>query len=139
MNSSKHASIHNIMLATLYSTIKLKFCARIIHNSSMNSTFTKVHSEISRGMKLARCRKCGCMRGTLENLKASLPLLKLKDAKELLQNVNEWSGKLEPQEYPCFGCKYCIPPEAMTMLTAKYPKLASATLSSCEIQIDTSS
>ena len=119
--------------------IKLKFCAGIIHNSFMNSTFTKVHSEILRGMKLARCRKCGCMRGTLENLKASLPLLKLKDAKELLQNVQEWSEQLEPQEYPCFGCKYCIPPEAMTMLTAKYPKLASATLSSCEIKIDTGS
>ncbi len=79
------------------------------------------------------------MRGTLENLKASLPLLKLKDARELLRNVHEWSEKLEPQEYPCFGCKYCIPPEAMTMLTARYPKLASATLSNCEIQIDTSS
>ncbi len=105
----------------------------------MNPTFTKVHAEILRGMKLPRCRKCGCMRGTLENLKASLPLLKLKDAKELLRNVHEWYDKLEPQEYPCFGCKYCIPPEAMTMLTARYPKLASATLSSCEIQIDTGS
>jgi len=78
------------------------------------------------------------MRGTLENLKASLPLLKLKDAKELLQNVIEWSGQLTPQEYPCFGCKYCIPPEAMTMLTNKYPELASATLSSCEIKVDSS-
>ncbi|MEW6600260.1 MAG: hypothetical protein AB1499_04765 [Nitrospirota bacterium] len=101
----------------------------------MNPTFKKVHSEIQRGMKLSRCRKCGCMRGTLENLKASLPLLKLKDASELLQNVNEWSSQLEPQEYPCYGCKYCIPPEAMTILTSKYPLLASATLSSCEIKV----
>jgi tetrahydromethanopterin S-methyltransferase subunit A len=105
----------------------------------MNPIFTKVHSEIQRGMKLSRCRKCGCMRGTLGNLKASLPLLKLKDAKELLKNVNEWEEQLTPQEYPCFGCKYCIPPEAMTILTNKYPVLASATLSSCEITIDTSS
>lgn len=105
----------------------------------MNPTFKKVQSEIQRGMNLARCRKCGCMRGTLENLKASLPLLELKDAIDLLQNVNDWSGQLEPQEYPCFGCKYCIPPEAMTMLTNKYPALASATLSSCEIKVDSSS
>jgi tetrahydromethanopterin S-methyltransferase subunit A len=102
----------------------------------MNPTFKKVHSEIQRGMRLSRCRKCGCMKGTLENLKVSLPLLKTKDAKELLQNVNGWLGKLEPLEYPCFGCKYCIPPEAMTLLTSKYPVLASATLSSCEIQIN---
>lgn len=79
------------------------------------------------------------MRGTLENLHASLPLLKLKDAAELLHNVNEWSSQLEPQEYPCFGCKYCIPPEAMTILTSKYPLLASATLSSCEIKVSNNS
>jgi len=105
----------------------------------MNPTFKKVHSEIQRGMKLSRCRKCGCMKGTLENLKASLPLLKLKDASELLRNVNEWSSQLEPQAYPCFGCKYCIPPEAMTILTSKYPVLASATLSNCEITVSNNS
>ena len=105
----------------------------------MNPTFRKVHSEIQRGMKLSRCRKCGCMRGTLNNLKTSLPTLKMKDAQELLQCVNEWLGQLEPQAYPCFGCKYCIPPEAMTMLTAKYPSLASSTLSSCEIKINDNS
>ncbi|MBL7032252.1 MAG: DUF4346 domain-containing protein [Nitrospira sp.] len=102
----------------------------------MNPTFTKVHAEIQRGMNLSRCRKCGCMKGTLENLKASLPLLKIKDSKELLNNVNEWYGQLTPLEYPCLGCKYCIPPEAMTWLTAKYPVLTSATLSTCEITIN---
>lgn len=101
----------------------------------MNPTFKKVHSEIQRGMKLSRCRKCGCMKGTLENLKASLPLLKIRDAKDLLENVKEWQKQLEPLAYPCFGCKYCIPPEAMTILTKKYPVLASATLSSCEIKV----
>ena len=105
----------------------------------MNPTFKKVHLEIQRGMKLSRCRKCGCMSGTLNNLKASLPSLKMKDAQELLQSVKEWLGQLEPQAYPCFGCKYCIPPEAMTMLTTKYPSLASSTLSSCEIKISKNS
>jgi tetrahydromethanopterin S-methyltransferase subunit A len=102
----------------------------------MNPTFKKVHAEIQRGMDLTRCRKCGCMKGTLENLKASLPLLKTKDSKELLDNVNEWYGQLTPLEYPCLGCKYCIPPEAMTWLTAKYPVLTSATLSTCEITVN---
>lgn len=105
----------------------------------MNPTFTKVYSEIQRGMRLAKCRKCGCMRGTLENLKASLPMLKIKDSKELLKNVNKWLDQLEPLEYPCFGCKYCIPPEAMTILTKKYPSLAPSTLSSCEINVTTNS
>ncbi len=74
------------------------------------------------------------MRETLENLKASLPLLKSKEAKDLVQNVNEWLRKIKPVEYPCFECKYCIPAEAMSILTLKFPAIASATLSSCEFQ-----
>jgi len=111
----------------------------IIHNTVVNPTFSKVHSEIQRGMNLSRCRKCGCMKGTLDNLIASLPKLKMKDAKELLKSVKAWSGQLEPLEYPCLGCRYCIPPEAMTMLTKKYPSLASSTLSSCELTVSTGS
>jgi tetrahydromethanopterin S-methyltransferase subunit A len=111
----------------------------IIHNTVMNPTFRKVHSEIQRGMNLSRCRKCGCMKGTLENLMESLPKLKMKDARELLKNVKEWYSQLEPLEYPCFGCKYCIPPEAMTLLTKKYPSLASSTLSSCELTVSADS
>ena len=105
----------------------------------MNPTFKKVHAEIQRGMRLSKCVKCGCMKGTLENLKASLPLLKIKDATELLRNVDRWYDQLKPLEYPCFGCKYCIPPEAMTLLTSRYPVLASATLSSCEMKVDDTS
>ena len=114
----------------------VEFCPVIIHNTDMNPTFSKVSAELKRGMSLAKCRKCGCMKGTLENLRASLPLLKVKDSPRLLQSVNEWLGQLEPLEYPCFGCKYCIPPEAMTMLTTQYPQLAAETLSSCKININ---
>jgi tetrahydromethanopterin S-methyltransferase subunit A len=105
----------------------------------MNSTFKQVHAELKRGIRLAKCRKCGCMRGTLENLKASLPALKNKNAKTLLEEVNMWFRQLEPLEYDCFGCKYCIPPEAMTILTSKYPALASSSLSSCEFQVSDNS
>ncbi len=105
----------------------------------MNPIFTKVHAEIQRGMDLTRCRKCGCMKGTLENLKASLPHLKMKDAETLLDHVNQWYTELTPLEYSCLGCKYCIPPEAMTMLTQKYPALASATLSDSEMQVNDAS
>ena len=115
------------------------FCHPIIHNIEMNSTFQKVYSELKRGMRLSKCIKCGCMKGTLENLKASLPLLKIKDSKELLKSVNDWLSQLQPLEYPCFGCKFCIPPEAMTLLTKKYPALTSSTLSTCEIKISSGS
>lgn len=108
----------------------------------MNSSFKQAYSEIRRGIQLAKCRKCGCMRGTLENLKASLMSLKNKvgttrfrEAADLHRNVTKWIKELETLEYPCLGCKYCIPAEAMTILTSKFPSLASSTLSSCEFQI----
>ncbi len=105
----------------------------------MSSIFNQVFSEIEKGIRLSKCRKCGCMRGTLENLKASLPSIKIKEAKDLFKGVNECQAKLEPLEYPCFGCKYCIPAEAMTKLTSKFPSLASSTLSSCEFEVSKNS
>jgi tetrahydromethanopterin S-methyltransferase subunit A len=101
----------------------------------MESPFKEVHSEIQRGMRLSKCRKCGCMHGTLRNLKEALPTLKMKDADELLEAVNRWIEELEPQEYACFKCKYCIPPEAMNLLTSRFPSLASSTLTSCEFDV----
>jgi tetrahydromethanopterin S-methyltransferase subunit A len=98
--------------------------------------FKQVQSELQRGMRLSRCRKCGCMKGTLENLKVSLPALKKRESKALLKDVNSWIKQLEPVEYACFGCKFCIPPEAMTLLTSRFPELASSTLSSCGFEAD---
>ncbi len=79
------------------------------------------------------------MRETLKNLKTSLPSLKNKEAKDLGQNLNGWVQKLEPLEYACFECKHCIPAEAMSILTSKFPSIASATLSSCEFQVSKNS
>ena len=117
----------------------MKFFIIIIHNNAMSSIFNQVSSELEKGIRLSKCRKCGCMRGTLENLKASLPSIKIKEAKDLFKGVNECQAKLEPLEYPCFGCKYCIPAEAMTKLTSKFPSLASSTLSSCEFEVSKNS
>lgn len=95
----------------------------------MESVFDKVRSELKKGMDLPKCRKCGCMRTTLVNLSISLPSLNEDGAKELLNDVNNWVKELEPMEYPCFKCKYCIPPEAMNLLTSRYPSLTTLTLS----------
>jgi tetrahydromethanopterin S-methyltransferase subunit A len=101
----------------------------------MKSIFKQIHSELQKGIELAKCRKCGCMKGTLESLKASLPSLKNKGAKGLLQDVNEWLKRIEPLKYQCLKCKYCIPAEAMSILTSRFPSTASLTLSSCEFQV----
>ncbi len=101
----------------------------------MKSSFKKAHSELQKAVRLLKCRKCGCLRETLTNLKTSLPSIKSNEAKPLLSYVKECMGKLKPLEYPCFGCKYCIPAEAMSILTSRFPSIVSATLSGCEFSV----
>ncbi|GBE39874.1 tetrahydromethanopterin S-methyltransferase subunit A [bacterium BMS3Bbin08] len=105
----------------------------------MASSFKPVSLELQRGMRLARCRKCGCMGDSLENLRAALPSLRSKEAGALLKEVNGWLKKLAPRAYSCLGCKYCIPAEAMAVLTSKYTSIAAATLTSCEFEATESS
>jgi tetrahydromethanopterin S-methyltransferase subunit A len=101
----------------------------------MKSLFDKVRSELRRGLDKCKCDRCGCMRGTLEGLIKSLPSLKNREAKALLKDIKGFYKELLPLEYSCFGCKFCIPAEAMTRLTREFPELASSTLLSCEFEV----
>lgn len=73
----------------------------------------KIYFELSQGMDLDKCRKCGCMGMTLEGLEASIKSLKNPGLEDLLKNINQWIGKMESIEYDCLGCDYCYPAEAM--------------------------
>lgn len=101
----------------------------------MKSIFDKVRSELRKGLDRCKCDRCGCMHGTLDGLSKSLPSLKNSEAKKLLKDIKSFYSKLLPLEYSCFGCKFCIPAEAMTLLTKEYPSLASSTLLSCEFEV----
>jgi tetrahydromethanopterin S-methyltransferase subunit A len=82
--------------------------------------FHKVGLEIERGMRLAKCRKCGCMKDVLESLRISLPSIKAKEASRLIKRVDAWLKKMQPLEYACLGCKHCFPAEAMNILTENF-------------------
>jgi tetrahydromethanopterin S-methyltransferase subunit A len=101
----------------------------------MKSIFEKVSSELRRGLDKCKCDRCGCMRGSLDGLSKSLPSIKNKESKELLKHIKGFYKELLPLEYSCFGCKFCIPAEAMTLLTKEYPELASSTLLSCDFDL----
>ena len=90
----------------------------------------KIQSELSKGMKLAKCRKCGCMKGTLENMKISLAPLQTKGTSELLGDIKLWLNNIESIEYSCLGCKYCFPAIAMNIFTQAFPDASEARLNS---------
>lgn len=95
----------------------------------------KIKSEIQRGMKLAKCRKCGCMKKMLENLLVFLPSIEIEKSSGLIQNVEAWLKEMKPIKYACLGCEYCFPAVATNILTAKFPSLIQTASLSCNFEV----
>ena len=85
----------------------------------------KVSSELKKGMSLAKCQICGCMKETLENLSSTLTLLDTKDSCSLIENVNKWQSQMKPIAYSCLGCKICYPAVAMNIFNEAFPETLS--------------
>ena len=71
-------------------------------------------SELSRGMKLVKCHKCGCMQGALEDFLESVVPQSGDDA--LKRQFKGWLNQMEPVAYSCLGCKHCYPAVALNAL-----------------------
>ncbi len=94
----------------------------------------KIQSELEEGMKLAKCRKCGCMREALENLQSALPSLQIEGSSDLLENVKSWLKQIEQIKYSCLGCEYCLSATAMNIFNEAFPE-ASKTQLSCAFEV----
>ncbi len=84
----------------------------------------RIISELSQGMKLAKCRKCGCMRDALKCL-GSAPI-----PQDFLNRVELWLSRMESIEYNCLGCEYCYPAVIMNLIYQAFPN-HSASVSLC--------
>lgn len=95
----------------------------------------KIHSELQKGMSLAKCRKCGCMKETLEALSSSLRSLQTAEASDLLKNVQPWLEQMEPIKYTCLGCQYCFPAAVMNIFDQAFPEAALTERLSCAFEV----
>jgi len=59
----------------------------------------KVRSEFEKGIALSKCRKCGCMKGALEEMRNSLATGGDQDVRDLREKVDTWLGKTEESLY----------------------------------------
>ena len=94
----------------------------------------KILSELQEGMKLAKCRKCGCMKEALENMQFFLSSLQTENSSEQLKNIEHLMKQIEETEYACLGCEYCFPAVAMNIFNQAFPEAAPAYSLSCAFE-----
>lgn len=59
----------------------------------------KLIDEFAKGISQDKCRKCGCMKGALEEIRDNLAGSKDRDAQALRKKINAWLGKTEESLY----------------------------------------
>jgi tetrahydromethanopterin S-methyltransferase subunit A len=96
----------------------------------------KIRSELQEGIGLAKCRRCGCMKEALENLRSSLFLLRGEEFFDLLLNIEDWIQRMESIKYACLGCEHCFPAVAMNIFTQAFPEAATVQPLGCGFEID---
>jgi tetrahydromethanopterin S-methyltransferase subunit A len=72
-------------------------------------------AELQSAMELTKCHQCGCMRETLETLRASTPGVD-SAARELAGQAETWLAQMAPIRYACLGCAHCYPAVALNAL-----------------------
>lgn len=95
----------------------------------------KVESELQEGMKLIKCRKCGCMRDILEFFGSNLSTSNNPEFSDLKKNAESWLKELEPVEYSCIGCEHCFPAVATNIINQAFPETLESQSLSCAFEV----
>ncbi len=103
--------------------------------TDQRNALNAVQKELQNGVKLSKCKKCGCMKDILENLNLILPKIKSKKAKELETLVIHWQKQLEQTKYSCLGCEHCYPAVVTNIINQALPENAQALTSTCSFEV----
>ena len=98
------------------------------------SLLDEIQTELGKGMRLAKCTKCGCMKDTLETISAFAQ--EKAESANIVDDLERWRDQMAPIKYACLGCEYCFPAVAMNIFNQAYPDEASRTESlSCAFEV----
>ena len=100
-----------------------------------NDAIQKIRTEFESGTLLAKCKKCGCMKDTLDDLAALLPNSGAQNAQSLTQELEVWIGRMEPAQYACLGCAHCYPAIAANAFANAFPSAVQAPSPSCDFRL----
>lgn len=80
-------------------------------------------TEIARGMKLEKCRKCGCMKDALDQAERAFAASDAPNIRSLVPLVSNHRAKMKPLAYDCIGCKKCWGADATIALAEHFDEI----------------
>lgn len=101
-----------------------------------NDAIQKIRAELESGTLLAKCKKCGCMKDTLDDLAAILPNSGMHEVQDLAKELEGWIGRMEPAQYACLGCAHCYPAVAANAFENAFPSAVQAPSPSCDFRLN---
>lgn len=103
--------------------------------NSSGRPIPSIRAELSEGMKLSKCRQCGCMKETLEQLAGVLLALEAEARTPLGAEFEVWRPQMKPLKYSCLGCAHCYPAVAVNMLHKAFHEKEQAASLCCEFEV----
>lgn len=94
-----------------------------------------VSDELEAGMRLAKCRQCGCMAGALDGFDLVLRDLEAGRAVGLEQKLSGWKSLMKPVRYSCLGCEHCYPAAAENAFREAFPEVELSDSLACGYQV----
>lgn len=82
-----------------------------------------VMEEISKGMDLKKCRKCGCMKDALDSAQTAFAASDEDDIQALVPTMQGFQGRFEEVKYDCIGCKKCWGADATKKLSVQFGEI----------------
>jgi len=79
--------------------------------------------EIARGMKLEKCRKCGCMKDALDQGERAFATSDEPKIRSLVPLISRYQAKMKPLAYDCIGCKKCWGADATIALAEHFDEI----------------
>ena len=103
---------------------------------SKNTMVKKILSELQEGINLPKCRKCGCMKETLEFITSFSPKSSTKELVNLKENAANWLKHMAAIKYSCLGCEHCYPAVTMNVLNEVFPESVEQQTLSCSLEVN---
>ena len=100
-----------------------------------NDALQAIQIELEAGIQLAKCKKCGCMKETLDSLSTLIPIVGTEEARAVARNIEIWTKTMEPVRYACLGCEHCYPAVAQNAFTSAFPSVGQSPALSCDFQV----